>query len=201
LQYFWDGQFGRAQQEYLATLQLDPDNAEAHFGLGLLAKRQRHWGQSEALLKKAVELEANFLDSYRALGDVLARQGRTEDAMVAYTRALKLALEGHKPRHATIITLPEDDRHLKDPWHFQTYARLAQVHALQETFTEAINLYKMSIAGGNDDPYVKFQLASLYLKTAQWKNALRELNNTVQALLRALWNTQRRLYRRIRRAL
>ena len=201
LQHYWDGQFGQAEREYLKTLELDPDNAEAHFGLGLLAKRRRHWEQSEALLKKAVELDANFLDGYRALGDVLARRGCAEEAIVAYTRALRLALDGHKPRHATIITLPEDDRHLKDPWHFQTYAQLAEVYAVQGALTEAINLYRMSIAGGNDALYVKLQLASLYLRKAQWKNAVGELKNAVQALLKALWNTQGRLYRRVQRAL
>jgi tetratricopeptide (TPR) repeat protein len=197
LQYQWDGQYKKAEQEHLELLRLDPDNAEAHYGLALLAKRRRRWAEAEALLSRTVELERNFLDGYRALGDVLTRQGRKPEAIKAYKYALKLALDGYKPLDGAIITCPEGDRHMKDPWHFDTYARLARLYHLQGAFCDAIALYRMSIAGGNDGPGVRYQLAWLRLRQAHWRDAFQELRNTAKAIPRASRKSLRRFSRRL----
>ena len=199
LQAYWKGRFREAEQEFLETLKLDPDNAEAHFGLGLLAKRRRRWSEAASLLRRAVELKADFLDAYRALGGVLAKRGQAQEAIEAYTHALKLALAGQKPFYGTVITCPQGDRHMKDPLHFQTYARLAHLQASLGSPGKAINLYRASIAGGNDDPWVRYRLASLYLRTAQRRNALREFKDAAKALQRALGQAQSRLRRHVRR--
>jgi tetratricopeptide (TPR) repeat protein len=198
LQCYWDGQFGQAERASQIMVQLDPDNAEAHYGLGLLAKRRGNWSQAEALLRKVVELEPKFLDGYRALGDVFARQRRPEDAISAYMQALRLALGGYRTRRATIVTHSDDFGYLKDPWHFQTYARLAQVYLMKGAFAAAINLCNISIAGGDKDPCVRLRLTYLYLRTAQWMSAVRELNNSIRAVACALLDAGRRLHRDVR---
>jgi tetratricopeptide (TPR) repeat protein len=182
LQAYWQGRFRESEREFQEMLKLDPSNAEAYYGLGLLAKRRRRWRDAASLLRKVVELKAGFLDGYRVLGEVLAKQGQAHEAITAYTYALKLALAGQKPLYGTVITCPEGDRHMKDPLHFQTYARLARLQASLGDAAKAINLYRTSIAGGNDGPCVRYRLASLYLRTAQWQNAWGEFKNAGRAL-------------------
>jgi len=190
-------QFERAKQEHHRMLQLDPLNPYAHFGLGLLAIRHKQWHEAEEWLKKALALDNRFTDGYRSLGDVLVKQGRVEDAIAAYERSLKLALEGQKPLHEPIATLVRQ-AHFLDPEHGLIHARLARLYEIQGAMKEAINGYRMGIAGDYDTLWVRGRLARLYLKQGQRKEAIRELRQGL-ALIPKVWKRAvRRMFTRTR---
>ena len=133
------------------------------------------------------------MDAHRALGEVLARQGRRREAIEAYERSLRLALAGCRALDAPILSRGEGAPHMQDPDHCRTYARLARLYALEGRVSEAINGYRMSIAGGHDGAVSRSHLAQLYAKQKQWRNASSEAWQAVKRVPLDLWAAAGRL--------
>ena len=144
-------------------------------------------------------LAPRLADAHRALGDVLVRQGRREEAIEAYEASLKATLAGHKPLAAPILTSGDEDQPL-DPDHFFIHARLADLYASTGAAREAINGYRMSIAGGYDGFVVRSRLALLYWGEALRQKAVREAWQAVKLIPADLRNVFRRFVWRCRRA-
>ena len=198
LRSYRNGRFRQAEQEYRRTLELDPHDGYAHFGLGRLAARRKRWNEAEASLRKSLALESDLPDAHRTLGDVLAGQGLRKEAIAAYQRSLQLALAGHKPLEAPIMTYAEEDRRPRDPGHCRTYARLARLYALEGGATQAISSYRISIAGGHDGALLRSRLAHLYLKQNQRQKAGQEAWQAVKMIPMDLKRAGRRLGSRLR---
>jgi chemotaxis protein methyltransferase CheR len=76
--------FGRAADSYMAVLQEEPTLAEAHFFLGLLARKERRYQDALASLQKALYLEPEFWAAAYFLATTAQRLGQTE----TFTREL-----------------------------------------------------------------------------------------------------------------
>ena len=163
--------FLEAEKEYRKILLLDPQDAYAYFGLGQIAYFKKKWDESEALLKKSLELNEHLTDAYRALADIYVKQKQYEKAIVFYERSIKLALEGYKPLNDASIFTCTGNNHKKDLDHCRIHAKLASLYAKKGNITEAINGYRISIAGKFDGPFIRFHLANLYMKQKKWKKA------------------------------
>jgi tetratricopeptide (TPR) repeat protein len=163
-------------------LALDPEDAYAHFGLGRLAAQRNRWDEAEALLRKSLALNGRLVDAYRALGDVLVKQGRYDEAIWAYEQSLKLALAGHKPLEGAIATYTNGDHRVIDPDHGRIHASLARLYELNGSTTEAINGYRIGIAGGYDGVLLRSRLAHLFLKQDHWLGAAEEVWQALKML-------------------
>lgn len=195
----WSGRSRAAQREHLRMLELDPHNAYAHFGLARLAARNRRWAEAETAFRRAVGCNANFIDAYRGLAKVLAKQGRHQEAIQAYTHSLKLALDGHKALGAPIITTAEMSL-LRDPSHWDIHARLARLYEREGAYSQAINGYRMAIAGGCDGVWPRSRLALLYGRRSQWQKARQEARQAAMKIPADLWKGARRLVYRLQQA-
>jgi len=78
-----------AQAIIRKALDLDPNLAEAHYALGILAEHRRD-GEAEAHYRRAVSLKPDFAEAYNNLGATLGRQGRPGEAEAAYRKAVDL---------------------------------------------------------------------------------------------------------------
>jgi tetratricopeptide (TPR) repeat protein len=195
-QFHGGGRFREAEREHLRILTLDQQDAYACFGLGKLASHRKRWKDAEVFLRRALALDGNLTDAYRELGKVLVRQGHREEAICAYERSLKLALNGHRPLGAPIAT---DSDLAVDPGHFRVHARLAHLYASKGATAQAITSYRMSIAGRCDGVMLRTRLAHLYVRQHQWKQAVRELGQAVRRIPFALWEAGRQFIYDLRR--
>lgn len=84
------GNLSRARDSYLRAIQLRPDHAHAHNGLGVVYSRLGELRLSEFVLKEAIRLRPDYARAYYNLGVVLARQGKVDAAHEAYERLLGL---------------------------------------------------------------------------------------------------------------
>lgn len=198
LHYYWNRRFREAEGEYLRALALDPQDPYAHLGMGRLAIQKKRWGEAEALLRKSLTLDGHLTDAYRVLGDVLVKQGRQEEAIAAYEHSLKLALAGHKPLEEPIATFLGGDNLFFDSDHCRIHARLAHLYALKGAISEAINGYRISIAGKYDGVLLRSRLARLYLKKNQWQQSALETWQAVKLIPGDLMKAGRRLRRHLR---
>lgn len=84
------GQLEAAEAAFRAAIRAHPDNAPAHGGLGRTLMQRGDLASAEASLRRALALVANDPESALALGDVLARTERIEEAIEQYRHAADL---------------------------------------------------------------------------------------------------------------
>ncbi len=77
-----------ALKELLLALKHDPENPDAHYTLGFLFQGRRDLEKSIHHLKEAIRLRPDFADAYNNLGTVHLEQGRYDDAIAAFKKAL-----------------------------------------------------------------------------------------------------------------
>jgi tetratricopeptide (TPR) repeat protein len=101
----------RAKQELLKEIQIDPSNADAHYILAELARRDQNWDEAISRFSQAAKINANFAEAQLGLGSCLVAVKKYEEAIpplrtaerlmprnpeVHHTLATALARSGHK---------------------------------------------------------------------------------------------------------
>ncbi len=195
---YWRGDFEAAKGEFRDIQALNPEDPYAHLGLGLLAKQQKGWDEAEQHLRSALAGDDCLVDAQHALGDVLVKQGKTQDALTAYERALRLGLMGHKPLSGPILTHAIDHQIL-DPWHFEAHTRLAALYEQNGDLTKAVNALRISIAGGLDSVAMRLRLARLYAKQRHWRQSAGEIWKAVKVSPKDAGSGYRRLTLRLKK--
>ena len=71
----------RAKQEFLKEIQIDPNNAGAHYILGELARRDEKWDEAIPRFSEAAKLDPNFAEAYLGWGACLVTVKRYEEAI------------------------------------------------------------------------------------------------------------------------
>ena len=72
------------------TAQLLPDDAQAHYNLGVMLRSAGRLDEAVTHYRQAVTLNPSFAEAHGNLGNVLRDMGRFEDAAASYKRAIKL---------------------------------------------------------------------------------------------------------------
>lgn len=97
-----------AMQEYETALQLDPGNADGHFGRGMvrLMAPPGFGGDLDGAIEdfEAAVVKRPFAEAYFRLGTAYQKKGDTEKAKIAYKDALKLQ-PGHAEAAKALATL------------------------------------------------------------------------------------------------
>lgn len=83
---FFQGRFAEAEGCCRRVLELDPQHAYAHKGLGLCLARQGRLDEGVAELEQAIRLKPWWLDPYWDLAVVLDEGGRPGDALKVLAR-------------------------------------------------------------------------------------------------------------------
>lgn len=88
-----EGRYEEAILQLKNAIEADPENAQAHFELGLLlaSKEQiRNFAEATIHLKEALEIDLKFADAWNVLGNIAYINGNMEEARSHYLRALTL---------------------------------------------------------------------------------------------------------------
>lgn len=161
------------------AIQLDPENAQFHNTLGLVYLNLGRPVDGQAEIQAALDLDKNNADYHHNLGIALAQQGKFEEAIAAYKKALSF------PTYTT----PEVAYYNMG----EAYIRLRKSQEAVESFRAAIQLepvmvaahyglgLALSQAGRRDDAKAAFKQArdmdpaSPFSELA--KNALKQLGD------------------------
>jgi len=84
------GKPDEAIANYQKALQIDPQNAVAHYNLGSLLGMRGNVEQSKLHLEQAVRFDPNYAEAHSNLGNVLLLLGNTKEASASYRKALEL---------------------------------------------------------------------------------------------------------------
>ncbi len=67
-----------AERSFKKALEIDPNNAQAHYQLGKLYLQQKEFGKAEQYLEKAISLDPSLFRAYYQYGLACLRNGNTE---------------------------------------------------------------------------------------------------------------------------
>lgn len=160
----WLGRSKEAVACWERAIQLDPNYAYAHFGLGTVAAKNEDYATAATRLRKAVELNPGYFPARLALGDALLALGRPKDVIELledYSR--------RDPRSQGFFLLG------------QAYAQLQQYEKAKENLEAAVRkypeygeaYYRLSTVCarlGQHDQARKYLEQSRKLKAAQREN-------------------------------
>src|SRR5689334_15003360 len=89
LAFHREGKFDEAKKIYEQILAANPKHTDALHFLGLVAHNASNYTLAEELIRKAINTNEVFF-FYNSLGNALREQGRKEEAIESYERALAL---------------------------------------------------------------------------------------------------------------
>jgi Flp pilus assembly protein TadD len=86
-------QMGKLNESLVAlqkSVELNPQDAEAHNNLGITLQELGRLDEAEASYRKAIELKPDLAEAYNNLGNTLKEQGRLDEAEVSLRQAIAL---------------------------------------------------------------------------------------------------------------
>jgi tetratricopeptide (TPR) repeat protein len=153
--YLREGKYRNAMKQYLEAEQVDPDNAELKFRIGLVYSD--FYGKNDEAVryyKEAIELKDHYSEAYNNLGTVYARQEEWDLAIETYEKALD----------NLFYSSPE-----------KAYYNIAAAYHGKGEFQKALDNYKMAIELRPERLAPYLQLALLYREQGQYEEALQTL--------------------------
>jgi tetratricopeptide (TPR) repeat protein len=103
----------RARQELLKELQIDPNNADAQYILGELARRDEKWDEAISRFSQAAKINPGFSAAYLGWGATLLNVKKYEEAISPLRSAERLA-PGNPDIHHALATALERSGHKEE---------------------------------------------------------------------------------------
>jgi eukaryotic-like serine/threonine-protein kinase len=178
------GDFAAAIPALERSIALNPEAGYSYLQLGLLLSWEARYTEAEEVLKRAVDLQNQFISGNTGLqmiganarlGYVYYLQGRYDDAIAEYERGLKF--------------LGSSDHALKERSEIELNVKLGAAHhraghadAATRCFDRAFKTFKARVANGADDPYTRYYIASAHALRGEFDRAFDTLERVVAAL-------------------
>jgi tetratricopeptide (TPR) repeat protein len=115
--------------QFLKTLQRDPNNAVAHYNLGIVFAGSGDLGRAEEHLEAAVGLDPSERDGQFTLGSVYARQGKMSLAERQYRRTIEIAPDFPEAHYMLGLVLSDMSRADEAAIEFDRVVQLDPEHA------------------------------------------------------------------------
>jgi tetratricopeptide (TPR) repeat protein len=178
------GDFATAIPLFEKAIELNPEAGYAYLQLGLLLSWEGRFADAERILKRAVELQDQFISGNAGLqvvganarlGYVYYLEGRYEEAVHEYERGLAfVAASDHALKERTSIELQVKLG--------AAYQRLGNGEAASAQFDRALRTFQARVAKGADDPYTRYYIACLHALRGDSARALDSLERVAAEL-------------------
>jgi uncharacterized protein (TIGR03032 family) len=105
LELYRQGQVAEAITAFRQCLELDPDDHEARYRLGVALGDVEQHDEAMAQLERVIQADPERAEAYNSLGYVYSRQGRPQQAIAAYEQAIALRPDYVQAHFNLAITL------------------------------------------------------------------------------------------------
>ncbi len=146
-----------AEQEFRRAIELDPDFAWAHHGLGAALMLAGDVDAAIAEFERAIAIDPSLSEAHNHLANLYLSLEREDDAIAAYRRAIEL-----------------------DPEEADAYFYLGAYLAHHERRDEARDLLEEAVRLDDHNPMIYLELGSLYMALQQPRRALDALDAGLQ---------------------
>ncbi len=97
--YLQSGRAAEAAAEFRESLKLNPDNAPAHYNLGIALSLMRQYDAAAAEFQEAVRIDPEHAEAHNNLGAMLHIVGKLDEAANEYRRAATLRADNAEARN------------------------------------------------------------------------------------------------------
>lgn len=135
------GRYEEAVETYRQAAAKRPDFWLIYYYIGEIFYRQNQWAAAVNPFKQAIQLHPNFFYSQLYLGDCLAHLGRTEEATVAYCKAVSLSPDPTVVTKLTALLAPAPSEPAQgSPQASQTsvFPELSDENFIKRVFTDLL---------------------------------------------------------------
>jgi serine/threonine-protein kinase len=166
------GKLDEAIDEFRTAIRLRPDDANAHVKFGsILCDFKRDYPSAEAEFREVIRLQANDATAHYCLGNALNGQGKGDEAMASFRKAIELNPK-HAEAHVNIgfillhvkrdypaaeAEFREAIRLNPDVW--QAHLNLGEVLKCQGRFAESLAAYQRGHELGMKQPGLSYPFA------------------------------------------
>jgi tetratricopeptide (TPR) repeat protein len=162
---YWAGKgnFAAAIPAFRKAIELNPEAGYSYLQLGLLLAWEGKYEEAEAICRRAVELQDQYISGNAGmqvvganarLGYVFYLQGRHDEAIREYERGLAfVASSDHALKERTSIEITMKIG--------AAYHRMGKAEEAARFFDRALKLFDARVAKGADDPYTRYYIACL----------------------------------------
>jgi serine/threonine protein kinase/tetratricopeptide (TPR) repeat protein len=162
---YWAGKgnFAAAIPAFRKAIELNPEAGYSYLQLGLLLAWEGQYEEAEAVCRRAVELQDQYISGNAGLqvvganarlGYVFYLQGRYEEAIREYERGLAfVASSDHALKERTSIEITMKIG--------AAYHRMGRAEEAARFFDRALKAFDGRVAKGADDPYTRYYIACL----------------------------------------
>jgi serine/threonine protein kinase/tetratricopeptide (TPR) repeat protein len=181
------GDFAAAIPAFRKAIELNPEAGYSYLQLGLLLAWEGQYEEAEAVGRRAVELQDQYISGNAGLqvvgantrlGYVFYLQGRYEEAIREYERGLSfVGSSDHALKERTTIELMVKIG--------AAYHRWGRAEEADRFFNRALKAFEQRVAKGADDPYTRYYIACMLALRGDMDRAFEELAR-VHASLPAL---------------
>jgi tetratricopeptide (TPR) repeat protein len=178
-----------AKEAFSKALLNSPDGF-VYFGLGQLARTEKHWEEAEDYFKKSIELTVHSAPTYSLLGQAFTHQDKIPEAIEAFREALKggseenahlgLGLLYHRKKdwanaayHLGIVTSIDPNSHL-------AYSYLGDALMNLRQFTDGLSAYRASISLNPASKHLHYSYAAALARLGRGNEAIEELDRCLQ---------------------
>lgn len=151
------GRWDDAEKAYRSALELSPDFAVAHYGLGAVARHRRHLSEAEHHLRTAIRLDDALWFAHAELAGVLRETGRYDEA------------ESHARRSIRLY-----------PYAPVAHLELGRVLVLRGRFVEAEDAYREALKLDAESLAAHLELGQVLSHTGQREGAREHLRRALE---------------------
>ncbi len=152
------GELRQAEILCRKVLETDPDNADAHHFIGVIAYDVQNFKAAEQYIQKAIELNPDNPSCYLNMGNVVHEQGRYEESIQWYERSVAFDYEANKKAYnnmgVSLTRLGRLEQALEslskavelDPAYFEAHNNLGETFKFSGMYDKAFEAYDRAIA-------------------------------------------------------
>lgn len=157
-----DGDYGKARTDFMRSIELNPDDGESHYHLGLVSAALKNPAAALKEFDRAMALGYRAPQVYYERGRVLHALGETQEAQQQFL----LYQKSLKARSAFTRAVSEANR--------------GDAVEAKGEFNEAVAAYRAAVQADPTQPIFQYKLAMAYAKTGNRAQERKVLNRTVQ---------------------
>lgn len=179
-----------AFQEWTRFLKLNPNDANANYGVGLILLEKRQRKAAETHLRRAIEIDPTLADASLSLARVLAADGRIDEAIKYCKHTIHLSLTGGRVLSAPVAT----KRHgiQVDP---VSYALLGKLYKQRGDNIDANAAYNMAVVAGYDRLLLHTSLMRANLCSGSYTQVVKHLREGIRITPKEVSSLIRRMVR------
>jgi tetratricopeptide (TPR) repeat protein/peroxiredoxin len=160
--FFQQGYLDQAETSFQQAMRDDPTSAEAAYGIGSVYLNQNKNTAAREIFERAASLQANYPDTlpdtWNNLGVIATREGRIDDSVRCFERALELS-----PRHVLSLN------------------NLGNAYRVQKRWNEASTVLERALEISPRDAEANYGLGMVFAQTGDNANAHAHLERALRS--------------------